>query len=86
MFISGGMLLAGFATAAYGNLYFRIKIAALLLAGVNALIYHRVTERGIAGWDHGARPPGPARLAGLASIFLWAVVIMAGRMMSYTMF
>ena len=28
----------------------------------------------------------PARMAGLVSIVVWAVVILAGRMMSYTMF
>jgi hypothetical protein len=86
MFASGGLLLAGFATAAYGNTYFRLKVAAILLAGVNAAVYHLVTERRIAQWDAGIRPAGPARFAGLASIALWAIVILAGRMMSYTMF
>ena len=86
MFITGAMLLTAFATSAYGNLYFRIKAAALVLAGVNALVYHFTTERAIAQWDDERRPPLPARLAGLTSIVVWAVVILAGRMMSYTMF
>ena len=86
MLTSGGMLLAGYATAAYGNLFFRIKIAGMCLAALNAWVYHNLTERGIASWNAGARPPLPARMAGLASIVLWVVVIMAGRMMSYTMF
>lgn len=86
MFISGGILLAGFATAAYGNLYFRIKVAALLLAGINAFFYHRVTERQIAQWDEARQPSLPARTAGLISIFLWTVIILSGRAMSYTMF
>jgi hypothetical protein len=86
MFISGGLLVAGFATAAYGNLYFRIKVAAMLLAGVNALLYHRVTERSILNWNEAVRPPLPARAAGLISIAAWTVVVLSGRMMSYTMF
>ena len=86
MFTTGGLLLAGFATRAYVNMYFRIKIAALLLAGVNALVYHRVTERRRAEWDTEARLPLAARTAGLISIALWATVIMAGRMMAYTMY
>lgn len=85
MFITGFLLLAGFATAAYDNLYFRIKIAAMVLAAANALVYHRFTERRIAQWDAGAPPIG-ARAAGLVSMCVWAVVIIAGRMMSYTMF
>lgn len=86
MFTTGGLLLAGFATRAYVNVYFRIKIAALLLAGINALVYHRVTERRRAAWDRAARLPLAARAAGLISIALWVTVIMAGRMMAYTMY
>ena len=86
MFVSGGILLAAYATAAYGNLYFRIKAAALLLAGVNAFFYHRVTERQIHTWDEARYPSRPARAAGLISILVWGIVIVAGRMMSYTMF
>jgi hypothetical protein len=86
MFVTGGILLVSYATNAYDNVYFRIKMAALLLAGVNALVYHRVTERHIARWNDAARPPAPARTAGLISIVAWAAVILAGRLMSYTMF
>jgi hypothetical protein len=85
MLISGLMLFAGYATAAYDNFYFRVKVAAMALAAINALVYHRFTERRIAEWDAGA-PPGGARLAGLVSICVWFVVIISGRMMSYTMF
>jgi hypothetical protein len=86
MFISGALLFTGFATKAYGNVYFRIKLAAMVFAGINALFYHLVTERQIARWNQAARPPTAVRLAGIISIVLWASVVMAGRMMSYTMF
>lgn len=86
MFLSGGTLLAAYATSAYGNLYFRIKATALVLAGMNAFFYHRVTERQIHRWDEARVPALPARAAGLISILVWGVVIFAGRMMSYTMF
>ena len=85
-FISGAWILTGFATAALENTYFRIKAAALLLAGINAVVYHFVTERTIATWDLTPKPPLPARMAGLVSLTVWTVVILAGRMMSYTMF
>jgi len=86
MFVSGSMLLAAYATAAHGNVYFRAKLVALGLAGLNALVYHRVAGRHRAGWDEHAAPPLAARVAGFTSIVLWTVVILAGRMMSYTMF
>jgi hypothetical protein len=86
MFLSGGALFTGYATAAYGNIYFRLKMVAIVAAGLNALIYHLAAERRIAAWDGDATPPLGARLAGLTSILLWTGVILAGRMMSYTMF
>ena len=86
MFVSGTILFVSFATWAYENVYFRIKLAAMVLAGVNALVFHFRTERAIATWDAAPRPPLAARIAGLTSIAVWAVVILAGRMMSYTMF
>ena len=86
MFVSGAMLFAGYATAAIGNTYFRLKLTALVLAAANAALYHRLTERTVSQWEVGVRPPLGARVAGLASVLLWVGVILAGRMMSYTMF
>jgi len=83
---SGAMLFTAYATAAYGNTYFRIKMSALVLAGVNALFFHAVTQRAQPGWDDAPRPPAAARVAGFTSLALWAVVILAGRMMSYTLY
>ena len=86
MFTTGAILFTGFATKAYGNPYFRIKLTTLVLIAVNAVLFHSVTERRIGQWDDDARPPRSARLAGLIAIVLWTVVILCGRMMSYTMF
>jgi hypothetical protein len=83
---SGAMLFTAYATAAYGNTYFRIKMSALVLAGANAVLFHAVTQRAQAGSDDAPRPPVAARIAGFTSLALWAVVILAGRMMSYTVF
>jgi hypothetical protein len=86
MFVSGVMLFAGYATAAYGNVFFRIKLIALALAFLNAAAYHLHTERRIVAWDVGAATPWAARAAGLISLAVWLTVIIAGRSMSYTMF
>jgi hypothetical protein len=86
MIISGGMLFMAFATSAYGNLYFRIKMVAIALAGVNALLYHMATRRSLNGSVDPTVTPTTARISGLTSIVLWTAVIVAGRMISYTMF
>ena len=86
MFVSGAMLFTGYATAAYGNVFFRVNRAALAVAGVNAAAYHLVTERRLARTDDGGATPLAARAAGLISLSVWLAVIIAGRAMSYTMF
>jgi hypothetical protein len=86
MLISGSMLFTAYATAAYANVYFRIKMSALALAGMNALLFHAITQRGQVSWDDSPQAPIGARVAGLTSLLLWAVVIFSGRMMSYTVF
>lgn len=85
MFLSGVSLFAGFATSAYENTYFRIKIAVIVLAGINAVVFHYLVKRMPADLDV-ADPPGFARLAGGFSILLWGIVILCGRMISYTLY
>jgi hypothetical protein len=86
MVVSGATLFTAFATSAYSNVYFRIKLLAMLLAAINALAFHFATQKTSMRWDDARRPPTAVRVTGLASIVLWTVVILAGRMMSYTMF
>lgn len=85
MILSGVALFAGFATSAYGNTYFRIKIATMAFAGVNAAVFHALLKRMPAQADSGV-PTMTVRLAGLLSLVFWGVVILCGRMMSYTLF
>jgi hypothetical protein len=86
MFASGIMLFTGYAGAAYGNLFFRIKMLIIVLAGANALVFHFTTGRTMPAWDNAAQPPPAVRFAGLSSLVFWTIVVLAGRMMSYTMF
>jgi hypothetical protein len=84
MIITGVLLFWARAAASCSNVYFRIKLVALLLAGANAMYFNLRTKRGIGGWDTAGKPPFNVRMAGLASIVLWAAVIAAGRLMAYT--
>lgn len=85
MFLSGATLFAGFATSAYENTFFRIKIAVIVIAGINALVFHSLIKRMPVHTDLDA-PSGTIRLAGILSLLCWGVVILCGRMMSYTLF
>lgn len=83
MFVTGTLLFWCQAVKAYGSLYFRIKVVALFLAGLNALYFEFRTRRTIAAWDSDPVPPFRARMAGFAGMLLWACVIAAGRTMAY---
>ena len=85
MFVTGAMLFAAHATKAYENPYFRAKVALLLLAGINVLVYHLTIDRRRAEWDVAPVPPRAARVAGLTSLVLWISVIAAGRFFAYAL-
>jgi hypothetical protein len=84
MFVTGGLLFWAEAITAYDSVHFWIKIALILLAGLNALYFEFVTHPGIAGWDNDRVPPVSARIAGLLSLVLWTAVIVTGRTMAYS--
>ena len=83
MVTSGALLFYSAPLMRYENVFFRLKMGALLLALVNAALFHATAYRRIADWDLDALPPRGVRLFGGVSLFLWAFVLTAGRMMAY---
>jgi len=67
----------------FANIIFWTKMLAMVVAALNALAFHFITEFSLADWDAGGRPPFGARLAGGLSILLWFNVIVAGRLIPY---
>ena len=55
------------------------KMVLLLLACGNMLLFQFRTFRHIENWDTTAVTPASAKLAGAASLMLWAAVVLAGR-------
>jgi len=70
----------------WGHVFFRIKVVALLLALANAVAFHFGIERRVVDWDCVPIPPRAARIAGVCSIALWAVIVVAGRLIGYNWF
>jgi hypothetical protein len=58
----------------------------MLLAGVNALAFHRTTYLTVARWDLDTVLPFGARLAGGIGLTLWAAVVISGRLIAYNWF
>jgi hypothetical protein len=83
MFVTGALLFWSQAVKAYGSIFFRIKLALLLMAGINALVFELTLRRSVSTWDTAETPPFRARMAGVLGIVFWAGVIAAGRTMAY---
>jgi hypothetical protein len=82
---TGGMLFSSKALKYADNLPFQLKMAAMMLAGVNMAVFHLSTLRGVVNWDSSLPPPRAARLAGGLSLLLWVTVIACGREIGFTM-
>ena len=67
----------------YGKVFFWGKFALMILAGLNAILFHLTTYRYVGAWDDNVVPPLTARLAGYVSLALWAGVIVFGRLTAY---
>jgi hypothetical protein len=83
MMASGALLFYASPLARYQNVFFRLKMAALVLALLNAWLFHRTVYRRVAEWDRDPVPPRHARLAAVISLGLWVIIITSGRMMAY---
>ena len=77
--VTGSALFATRASHYAGNRAFQVKVALLLLAGINMAVFHLVTARGMVRWETAATTTGGARFAGACSLVLWIGVMLAGR-------
>ncbi|MGH9617716.1 MAG: DUF6644 family protein [Acidobacteriaceae bacterium] len=76
--VTGTLLFMSEATQAYDNVIFQVKMALIVLAGINALIFQQTVYRRVKTWDL-SNPPFSAKFAGYASIVVWFAVVAAGR-------
>lgn len=65
------------------NPVFLLKLTLIALAGGNALAFHLLPYRSVAGWDRDRAAPALARFGAALSILLWLGVISCGRMLAY---
>jgi len=82
--VTGVLLFMVNAVTYQRNTAFWLKMATIVLAGINMFVFERVTAKSVASWDKGVLPPPAARLAGALSIVLWVAVIVFGRWIGFT--
>ena len=84
--VTGLLMFIGQAVKYSVNFAFLVKISLMVLAGLNMLLFHFITFRGVGKWDHGVPTPWSARLAGALSVMIWIAVAAYGRFTAYYMF
>jgi uncharacterized membrane protein len=86
MAVSGALLFYAAPVKTYLNIFFRLKMIFLVMAGVNVTVFHFITSRTMHRWDIEKRLPLRVQLAGGASLALWAAIAICGRMIAYNWF
>jgi hypothetical protein len=84
--ITGFVLFYASPVRYYYNIFFRIKMLALVLAGLNVWFFHSRIHKRIQEWDRSVVPPRAARVAAIVSIAMWTIVVVTGRMVAYNWF
>ena len=80
---AGLMMFSAHATEFAGNSAFRLKLALIAAAAINAAVFHLGVFRSVPAWDTQVASPIAARAAGALSLALWAGVIACGRLLAY---
>lgn len=86
MVISGVLLFYAIPVRTYQSIWFRFKVVFLILAGINVYVFHTGIWLRVSEWDLDLRSPKAARRAGIASLVLWALIIVFGRLIAYNWF
>jgi hypothetical protein len=81
--ITGALFFTANASTYWFNTAFRFKMLAIVLAGINMLVFQYGVFRGVAGWDRGMTPRA-AKVAGVLSILIWTIVVVLGRVIGFT--
>ena len=82
--LTGSLMFMTNAVVYFHNIYFRTKIALLVLAGVNVLVFELTAGRTIHRWDQAPEAPPIGRVVATLSLVIWVAVIFAGRIIGFT--
>jgi hypothetical protein len=80
---SGLMMFTAHAADFIASGVFAVKMGLILLAGVNAAMFHMGAFRSVDSWDLDAAPPAAVRATAATSLAAWIAVIACGRLLAY---
>ena len=86
MVVSGVVLFFADPVRFANNVFFQAKVVMLVLAGLNAFVFHSTVWLRLPEWDVARITPRSAQVAGAISLVLWVLIVVAGRMIAYNWF
>ena len=86
MVITGVLLFYAIPERSYHSIWFRVKVVLLIVAGINAWVFHKRVQNNQEQWDAAPKPPVGARVSAAVSLTMWAGVIVTGRLIAYNWF
>jgi len=82
---SGLLMFVTNAGSYYQNVYFRAKMALLVLAALNMLLFEFTARRSVREWDRQPVAPPVGRMVAAISLAVWISVIVLGRWVGFTL-
>ena len=86
MSLTGLLLFYAIPVRNYQNIFFRIKIFLIFIAGLNALFLHNRMSNEAKHWDKESFVPSSMKISAAISLFTWSLVIISGRLIAYNWF
>ena len=86
MSVTGLLLFYAIPVRNYQNIFFRIKILLIVIAGIKAFFFHRRMSKEAKVWDKDSSIPSSMKNSAITSLVLWSSVIISGRMIAYNWF
>ena len=83
MVITGTILYTAIPIRYTQNIWFRTKVILMIIAGINAYLFHRHLNASVGTWDTDKKPPSRTRLAAALSLSLWTIIVICGRFIAY---
>ena len=81
--LTGSLMFITNARVYADNLFFRLKMLLIVLAGINMIVFQLTVGRS-REWDEARRAPALGMACGILSITLWMLVIGMGRTIGFT--
>jgi hypothetical protein len=82
--VTGVLMFTTNARVYYHNIYFELKMALLVAAGLNMFLFEMTARRSVREWDQKPSAPASGKTVAVLSLAFWIAIIFMGRIIGFT--